>query len=60
MKTALEGVESPKLEVRQVTIKGNRASAKVHTTAANQQASDDTVALVREGANWKIGAQGEG
>jgi hypothetical protein len=60
MKTALEGVQSPKLEVGQVTIKGNRASAKVHTTAANQQASDDTVALVREGANWKIGALGGG
>ena len=60
MKTALQGVESPKLEVRQVTIKGDRASAKVHTTAANQQASDDTVALVREGANWKIGALGGG
>jgi hypothetical protein len=56
MKTALEGVRSPKLEVRQVTIKGDRASAKVHTTAANQQASDDTVALVREGESWKIGA----
>jgi len=56
MKTALQGVESPKLEVVQVTIKGNRASAKVHTTAANQQASDDTVALVKEGDSWKIGA----
>ena len=56
MKTALKGVESPKLEVLQVTIKGNRASAKVHTTAANQQASDDTVALVKEGESWKIGA----
>jgi hypothetical protein len=60
MKTALQGVESPKLEVRQVTVKGNRASAKVHTTAANQQASDDTVALVREGQEWKIGALGGG
>jgi hypothetical protein len=58
MKTALQGVESPKLEVRKVTIKGNRASAKVHTTAANQQPSDDTVALVREGQDWKIGALG--
>jgi hypothetical protein len=56
MKTALEGVKAPKLEVRQVTIKGNRASAKVHTTAANQQASDDTVALVKEGEDWKIAA----
>jgi hypothetical protein len=56
MKTALQGVESPKLEVVQVTIKGDRASAKVHTTAANQQASDDTVALVKEGDSWKIGA----
>jgi hypothetical protein len=60
MQTALEGVQSPKLEVRQVTIKGDRASARVHTTAANQQASDDTVALVREGASWKIGAIGGG
>ena len=56
MKTALEGVQSPRLEVRKVTIKGNRASATVHSTAANQQASDDTVALVKEGERWKIGA----
>jgi hypothetical protein len=56
----LQGVQAPKLEVRRVTIKGNRASAEVHTTAANQQASDDTVALVREDANWKIGALGGG
>ena len=56
MKSALEGVQAPKIEVRQVTITGNRASAKVHTTAANQPASDDTVALVKEGGDWKIGA----
>jgi hypothetical protein len=60
MKTALQGVQSPELQVGQVTIKGNRASAKVHTTAANQPASDDTVALVREGGDWKIGALGGG
>jgi hypothetical protein len=60
MKSALQGVQSPKLEVGEVTIKGNRASAKVHTTAANQPASDDTVALVREGGDWKIGALGGG
>ncbi len=56
MKTALEDVQAPKLEVRKVTITGDRASAAVHTTAANQPASDDTVALVREGGDWKIGA----
>ncbi len=60
MKSALQGVQAPKLEVRQVTVKGDRASAEVHTTAANQQPSDDTVALVREGASWKIGALGGG
>jgi hypothetical protein len=60
MKSALEGVKAPKVEVRQVTIKGDRASAKVHTTAANQAASDDTVALVKEGGGWKIGALGGG
>jgi hypothetical protein len=56
MKSALEGVKAPKIEVRKVTITGDRASAKVHTTAANQLASDDTVALVKEGGDWKIGA----
>ena len=56
MKTALEGVQEPKIEVRKVTINGDRASASVHTTAANQPASDDTVALVKEGGDWKIGA----
>jgi hypothetical protein len=56
MKSALEGVEAPKIEVRKVTITGDRASANVHTTAANQPASDDTVALVKEGGDWKIGA----
>ena len=56
MKTALEGVQAPKIEVRKVTITGERASAKVHTTASNQPASDDTVALVKEGGDWKIGA----
>jgi hypothetical protein len=60
MRTALQGVRSPTLEVRRVTIKGNRANAEVHTTAANQRASDDKVALVREGASWKIGALGGG
>jgi hypothetical protein len=56
MKSALEGVQAPKIEVRKVTITGDRASARVHTTAANQPASDDTVALVKEGGDWKIGA----
>jgi hypothetical protein len=56
MKSALEGVQAPKIEVRKVTINGDRASASVHTTAANQPASDDTVALVKEGGDWKIGA----
>jgi hypothetical protein len=56
MKTALEGVDAPKVEVRKVTVNGNRASATVHTTASNQPASDDTVALVKEGGDWKIGA----
>ena len=51
-------MQAPKIEVRQVTITGNRASAKVHTTAANQPASDDTVALVKEGGDWKIGRAG--
>jgi hypothetical protein len=56
MKAAMDGVKDPKLEVRQVTVNGTKATAKVHTTAAGQQPSDDTVALVKEGGDWKIGS----
>jgi hypothetical protein len=56
LRTALQDVQAPKIEVRKVTVNGDHASAQVRTTAANQDASNDTVALVKEGGDWKIGS----
>jgi hypothetical protein len=39
-----------------VTVNGDHASAQGDTTAANQPPSHDTVALVEEGGEWKIGS----
>lgn len=47
---------SPKLTVRSVSVSGTRATAVVHTTAANQPASDDTVGLERVQGSWRVSA----
>jgi len=54
LKTGLEDVREPRLQVRDVTITGDRALARVRTTAAGQEPSDDQVRLVREGGDWRI------
>ena len=51
---ALQGVARPSLRVESVQIKGDRALARVHTTAVGQQPSDDTVLLMRFGSHWRI------
>lgn len=51
---ALKGVARPTLRVDGVQINGSRALARVHTTAAGQRPSDDTVLLMRFGSNWRI------
>lgn len=45
---------SPRLSVRSVSVSGTRATAVVHTTAANQPPSDDTVALERVQGSWRV------
>ena len=52
----LGDAEQPKLEVRSVEVDGDRASAVVRTSAANQPPSEDTVRLVREGEEWRVAA----
>ena len=51
---------APHLTVRSVTVNpsGDAASAVVHTTAANQPPSDDTLGLVRLGGTWRIASLG--
>ena len=60
LSTGLEGVRQPRLEIGAVTVRGDAASARVRTRAANQNESTDTVELAREGEGWRIVALGGG
>jgi hypothetical protein len=50
----LGAVRQPKLVVRSVKVNGDRATATVHTTAANQAPLDGTVALQRLSGHWRV------
>ena len=52
--SSLGDARDPKLVIRRITVDGDKASADVTTSAANQPASQDTVSLVREGDDWRI------
>jgi hypothetical protein len=52
-------VRKPRVEIRRVTVKGDRASAVVHSSAANQPPSDDLVRLVRERGSWRVSSLSE-
>jgi hypothetical protein len=53
-----EDVKDPKLSVGQVTVKDDRATAQVRSSAAGEEPSEDTVALVRVGDAWRIESLG--
>ncbi len=55
-KRGLEDVRRPKLTVRKVQVRKNRALATVHSTAAGQEPSDDVVELVKKDGRWRISA----
>lgn len=52
----LGSVTSPTLRVRKVTMREGRAYAVVHSAAAGQAPSTDTVELVRVAGGWRIAA----
>jgi predicted lipid-binding transport protein (Tim44 family) len=54
---ALEDADSFDLDVQKVTINGNRATATVKSEAGNKDRTD-TIALERDGRNWKIASLG--
>ncbi len=58
LKKGFEGVVTPKLAIRGITVKGDNAKVRVHSTAANQPASDDVLSLARDGGAWRITALG--
>ena len=54
LRTALEDVRSPTLEVLSVEVNGDRALARVRGTAAGQVPGESNYTLVREGDAWRI------
>lgn len=50
----LKDVKDPKLTVTSVKVDGDKARVGVHSSAANQQPSDDTVEVVKVNGDWRI------
>ena len=55
-KQGLDSVRKPTLTIRSVEVDGDVAKVRVHSTAANQPPSDDTLELRRSEGEWKITA----
>ena len=58
VKPGIDAARRPELVVRGVEVDGDRASARVRTSAVNQAPSEDTVRLVRRDGEWRIAALG--
>lgn len=54
LKTALEDVQNPTVEVGRVKVDGDKATAETTSTAAGQRPSTDTVQLIKEDDGWRI------
>jgi hypothetical protein len=54
LKTGFASVKDPKIAVKTVAVNGDKALVSVHSTAANEKPSDDTIALVKEKGKWRI------
>ncbi len=54
LRTALEDVKNPTLEVVSVEVNGDRAAARVRGSAAGQVPAEDVYTLVREDDQWRI------
>ncbi len=58
LKPGLDSVREPTLTVKAITVKGDRASARVATDAANQTPATVTLGLRRVADEWRITSQG--
>ena len=54
LKTGLGATKDAKISIKTIAVNGNRALVGVHSTAANQAPSDDTLNLVKEHGKWKV------
>jgi ketosteroid isomerase-like protein len=54
VRPAIKEAEKPEIAVKSVKVSGDTATAFVHSTAANQPPSDDTISLARVHGTWYI------
>jgi hypothetical protein len=54
LRTGFEEVERPRIRVLSVKIDGDTAEARVRSTAANQEPSEDVVRLVKVDGDWRV------
>jgi hypothetical protein len=54
LKTGLGATKDAKISIKTIAVNSNRALVGVHSTAANQAPSDDTLNLVNEHGKWKV------
>jgi hypothetical protein len=58
LEKGFEDVESPRLAVGAITVRGDRATAEVRSSAEGEAPSEDTLELVRVGEDWRIASLG--
>ena len=56
--SAAEGVRRPRIEIRGIDVKGNRASVKVRDHSEGQASLMDKLELRRQGGRWLVEALG--
>jgi hypothetical protein len=54
IRPAISEAVKPVLAVRSIKVSGDAATAQVHSTAANQPPSDDTISLAKVHGTWYI------
>lgn len=59
MGQAFEDVEDPRITIGQVRVSAETATAEVRSSAKGQEASRDTVTLVKQEDGWRVSSLGE-
>jgi len=54
LKAGLDSRRNPRLQVLAIEVNGDQAAARARTTAFGEQASVDTVRLLKEGDGWRV------
>jgi hypothetical protein len=56
LRSATSDLRRPRIELRSIVVKADKATARVRTHAKGQAPIDETIELVREGGEYRIAA----